>query len=294
MKEIANYLKNIFRIIFLWMLPLGLWSGSRRLDKWLRKNKKEQDPNLHPYDERWEYIRKKVRKTIWRIGVDIELIGEENLPKGASWIAPNHTSNFDPFYLIKALGGKIPLIPVGKEVLEKSKLVGGFFRGGDGFFISRAKIREQIIKLDAAAAQAKQTNHAVIVFPEGTRSLTGDLLDFKDGTFKFAQRYYLPIVPITIIGTLQARNLLRLKTAKIQIIVHKPLKAADHMHLPTPIISKKVKTLIQKDLTNYYKSLSPHEKKHLKNIKEKSFIKEKKKNKKLQQEINAEISSETE
>ncbi len=290
MKELANYLKNIFRIIFLWMFPLGLWSGSRRLDHWLKKNKREQDPNLHPYNDRWEYIRKKTKKTIRRIGVEVEVIGEENLPKGSSWITPNHTSNFDAFYLIKALGGKIPLIPVGKEALEKSKLAGGFFRGGDGFFISRAKIREQVIKLDAAAGQAKQTNHAIIVFPEGTRSLTGDLLDFKDGTFKFAQRYYLPIVPVTITGTLQARNLFRLKTAKVQVIVHKPLRAADHMRLTTPIIGKKVKALIQKDLDNYYKSLTPKEKKQLKAIREKSIAKEERKDKHLKTEINEEIS----
>jgi 1-acyl-sn-glycerol-3-phosphate acyltransferase len=42
---------------------------------------------------------------------------------------------------------------------------------------------------------------SVIVFPEGTRSRTGDLLPFKDGAFRLAVDMQVPIQPVAIAGT---------------------------------------------------------------------------------------------
>ncbi|NOQ50200.1 MAG: hypothetical protein GQ557_00850 [Mycoplasmataceae bacterium] len=281
-----DYLKNIYRMLTSWyILPVGLWTGSRRENKWLKKNRREQDPNLNPYEQRWEHIKKKVKKSTRRIGATIELVNEENLPNGAAWITPNHTSNFDPFYLIKAMGGRINLIPIAKKKLEDSKLASGYIRGADGFFIDRSKLREQIVLLNGAAQLAKNTNRAVTIFPEGTRSFTSELLSFKDGSFKFAQRYYLPIVPITITGTLQARPYFRLKTAHIKVIVHKPIKASEHMKLPTEIVSKRVFETIQRELRNYEDGLSIKEKAKLEKLKIKARKLEVKKNIKLNKEL---------
>jgi 1-acyl-sn-glycerol-3-phosphate acyltransferase len=42
---------------------------------------------------------------------------------------------------------------------------------------------------------------SVMIFPEGTRSTTGDLLPFKDGAFRLAIESGVPILPIAVFGT---------------------------------------------------------------------------------------------
>ena len=41
---------------------------------------------------------------------------------------------------------------------------------------------------------------SVMIFPEGTRSTTGDLLPFKDGAFRLAIEAQLPILPLAVHG----------------------------------------------------------------------------------------------
>ena len=85
-------------------------------------------------------------------------------------------------------------------------MTNGFVYGADGFWIDRNNPRETLNLLKGAANYAKQYNRSVIIFPEGTRSITTDLLEFKSGTFAFAQQYALPILPVTIAGTLEAKR----------------------------------------------------------------------------------------
>jgi 1-acyl-sn-glycerol-3-phosphate acyltransferase len=40
-----------------------------------------------------------------------------------------------------------------------------------------------------------------MIFPEGTRSTTGDLLPFKDGAFRLAIDAGVPILPLAVTGT---------------------------------------------------------------------------------------------
>ena len=48
-------------------------------------------------------------------------------------------------------------------------------------------------------------NHvSVMIFPEGTRSESGELQDFKDGAFRLAVQLGLPILPLAVIGTRDA------------------------------------------------------------------------------------------
>ena len=45
---------------------------------------------------------------------------------------------------------------------------------------------------------------SVMIFPEGTRSVTGELQEFKDGAFRLAVQLGLPILPLAVIGTRDA------------------------------------------------------------------------------------------
>ncbi|BDU67686.1 MAG: 1-acyl-sn-glycerol-3-phosphate acyltransferase [Candidatus Tyloplasma litorale] len=273
--KIIDFFKNIFRVKVFWFTGfLAGWNGSRKLNKWVKKNKKQQDPNLHPFEERVQYHRKKMRGIIKRAGIKVEVEGEENLPRGGgAWIVPNHTSNFDGVILSVAISNKLNLVPIAKEELKTSKLTSGYFNGVDGMFLDRKSPRKALALLEGAAQYAKQKNRAVVIFPEGERSLTGELLEFKNGLFRFPQKYFLPIVPITILGTLEARKVFSLRTRTVKVIINKTIKPINHSKLPTELIGRRIKEQMQKDIDNWTSKLSPKELKRHQKIVEKSKIK---------------------
>ncbi|NQX83287.1 MAG: 1-acyl-sn-glycerol-3-phosphate acyltransferase [Mycoplasmataceae bacterium] len=258
--------KNIFRMCVIWLtLPLVAYHGSRKLHKWNKKNKKEQDPNIHPFKERIAYHRKKMKGVVKRFGIKIIIDGIDNIPKGAVWITPNHTSNLDGVYLSCALGSKLDLIPVAKKNLKENKFVRGYFTGIDGMFLDRKSPRQSLSLLDGASQYAKSKNKAITIFPEGMRSLSGEVLEFKNGLFKFPQKYFLPILPVTIVGTLEAKTPWSFKTRIVKVIVHKPIKPIEHSKIPTEIISKRIRGLIIEDLKIWKKSLTKKQfEKHIK------------------------------
>lgn len=254
-------IKNLIRVgLFAWWTgPIAARHGSRKLNKQVKKNLKAQDPNLYPFEERMIYHRKKMKGILKRAGINVEVIGEENIPRGAAWIVPNHTSNFDGAYLSRALSHKLDIIPVAKDDLKNSRMVSGYFKGVDGMFIDRKSPRQALTLLEGAAQYAKNKNRAIVIFPEGERSLTGELLDFKNGSFKFPQKYFIPILPITILGTVEARRVWSLKTRTVTVIVHKPIKPIEHSKLPTDILGRRVRDMIAKDIEDWKAGLTKKE-----------------------------------
>lgn len=284
MRKVFEKISRIIRITFMFWVPYALWRNSRRLKKWLKKNKKTQDPNLYDYYDRFSYIRKKAKKFNKRIGVKVNVIGLDNLPKSASWITPNHSSNFDGFFLLEALGSKTHMIPIAREDLFNKRIASGFLKGADAFVLNTVNIRQTVTVLNNAANYGKQNNRSIVVFPEGTRSLTTNLSEFKCGNFKFPQKYALPVVPVSITGTLQARRWWKLSYRTVNVKIHKPIKAIEHIKIPSDILCKRVYEKIEKDLKDYENSLSFKEKKYLMKLKKRGQKRENKKNNKLEKE----------
>ena len=85
----------------------------------------------------------------------------------------------------------------------------------------------------AAAQKAKdclRDGGSLLMFPEGTRSLDGQILPFKPGAFKLAQNEHIPLLPTVIEGT---KDAIRKKTWKvtrnvtIQVNIEKPIMLTD-------------------------------------------------------------------
>jgi 1-acyl-sn-glycerol-3-phosphate acyltransferase len=80
-----------------------------------------------------------------------------------------------------------------------------------GWLMRLAKDIELDRKDPASAARAMQECHhrlddhvSVMIFPEGTRSTTGDLLPFKDGAFRLAIEAQVPVLPLAVHGAATA------------------------------------------------------------------------------------------
>ena len=69
---------------------------------------------------------------------------------------------------------------------------------------------------------------SLVVFPEGTRSVDGNLQEFKPGAFKIAMRAGVPIVPVSIRGAhaLLPKHSLVPRPGRVQVIIGKPISTA--------------------------------------------------------------------
>jgi 1-acyl-sn-glycerol-3-phosphate acyltransferase len=109
----------------------------------------------------------------------------------------NHQSNIDPPVLFRCLHPRLHVLY--KAELLKLPIVGQAMRLG-GFVPVERQNREQSFRSISAGARSLRAGNSFLIFPEGTRSRTGDLLPFKKGGFIMAIEAQVPLVPVAITG----------------------------------------------------------------------------------------------
>jgi 1-acyl-sn-glycerol-3-phosphate acyltransferase len=111
---------------------------------------------------------------------------------------PNHQGNFDILALFAGL--PVQFRWLAKEELFRIPLF-GFAMRRTGYIPVDRSDHKKAIRSMAEAARRIRAGTSVIVFPEGTRSLDGQLLPFKKGGFVLAIDAAAPIVPVAIHGS---------------------------------------------------------------------------------------------
>jgi 1-acyl-sn-glycerol-3-phosphate acyltransferase len=146
-----------------------------------------------------------VKLGLWLSGVTVRIIGRENiLHDRAAVYAVNHTSNVEPPILFHALSPLFPRLRVlYKAELRKLPIL---VRAWDlaGFVPLERGNRDQSLPAIDRAAEALREGNSFLIFPEGTRSRTGQLLPFKKGGFIMAIKGQAPVVPVAITGAREA------------------------------------------------------------------------------------------
>lgn len=135
---------------------------------------------------------------VWHIGFRIRVIGRENLPKeGGFVLAPNHISAIDPvFVVIARFWGKRLLIMAKEEILQVNPVFTWMFRHVGVVGIERG--RGDVNVVDELIGDV-QKGQGLLIFPEGTRSKTGQVGKVKSGAFVIASAAGVPMVPCRII-----------------------------------------------------------------------------------------------
>jgi 1-acyl-sn-glycerol-3-phosphate acyltransferase len=89
---------------------------------------------------------------------------------------------------------------------------------------------------------------SVIIFPEGTRSKTGELLPFKDGAFHLAIETGVPILPLAVSGTRTAlaKRDWRVAPAVAEVRVLPPIETTGMTKADVAALSSRVRDLISR------------------------------------------------
>ena len=135
---------------------------------------------------------------LWLAGIKTVVRGREHLtPDRAVVFCANHQSNVDPPVLFQVLHRRLHILF--KAELSKLPLLGRVFILGEFVPVERAN-REAAMASVARGAQSLRAGNSFLIFPEGTRSRTRQLLPFKKGGFIMALQAGAPIVPVAIDG----------------------------------------------------------------------------------------------
>jgi 1-acyl-sn-glycerol-3-phosphate acyltransferase len=138
-------------------------------------------------------------------GITVRVLGREHMQPAAVY-ACNHASNIEPPAVFHALAPLFPRLRVlYKAELRRLPILVWAFDSA-GFVPLERGNPDQSRPAIERAAQALRDGNSFVIFPEGTRSRTGELLPFKKGGFLLAIKAQAPIVPVAVSG---GRNAMR-------------------------------------------------------------------------------------
>ncbi len=190
----------------------------KEAERWMRETK----------FQRW--ARRLTRKLLARIyerWFEFEAHGLENLPSsGAFIIAANHASHMDTGAIIVGMGERAEKLFVlgARDYFFNTPLKGWFFHT----FLRVVPFDRTVNPLEGLriAAAILQSGYPLLIFPEGTRSVTGKLQPFKPGLGLLAIETGVPVVPALIEGTFEALPKGRLlpRRSKIKVTFGEPVK----------------------------------------------------------------------
>jgi len=173
------------------------------------------------------------RGMAWFCHIPFSLQGWERVPEAIRAgqqpviFMSNHESQLDPPVLVAAL--PLPAVYIGKKELKYVPFIGWAGWAAGVIFIDRGD-RERAIRSIHDAAQQIRGGKNVVIFPEGTRSRSGEMLPFKKGGFALAMDAGVPIVPMATVGGFQVlpSGSMKIRPGRYTVLVGEPVNPGDH------------------------------------------------------------------
>ena len=142
------------------------------------------------------FILKCTKKLVKISGADVTVTGTENVPSDEPVLyVSNHQGNMD----IPLLYSTAPqtMAFVAKKEMEKIPLLGYWMKERGCVFIDRENARSSLKAINEAIQNLK-LGHSMAVFPEGTRSKSSQVGDFKAGSLRIAIKSGVKVIPVSI------------------------------------------------------------------------------------------------
>ena len=185
-------------------------------------------------------------------GARYQVKGLENIPKNqAVLFVGNHQSYFDVilgYHLCPAVTGFLS-----KKDFEKIPLLNVWMKMNYCLFLTRTDPRQDLKLIIKAQEQIKQ-GISMFVFPEGTRSKTGEMAAFHEASMKVATRTGCPIIPVAFTNTREVfeTHLPRMKKTKVVVTFCPPIDPksleGDEKKYVGAYVQKKIQEQLDEDI----------------------------------------------
>ena len=175
------------------VIPATLWWGGLIL--WSAFRKSEKLPcRCDELPRRWARLLLKAAAT------RVELENLERIdPDRPQILVANHVSYFDVLAVMAYVPGKLRF--VAKKELADVPVFGPAWRACGHVSIDRQNAESAHRSLDLVRRRIEEERPTVVLFPEGTRSASGELRPFKKGAFVLAIQTGAEVVPAALFGT---------------------------------------------------------------------------------------------
>lgn len=163
------------------------------------------------------------KSIFWLLGIKVTVDGLENIQPGQSYIfVANHQSMLD----VWAIYGWLPVIFkwMMKKELEKVPFIGSGCKAAGHIFVDRSNPRAAVRSMHMVEEMLTD-GVCTVIFPEGTRSKTGQMGPFKRGAFMIAEHVKRPVIPIALSGCYEAWKPGQAYANRVRV----------HMHVCAPI-----------------------------------------------------------
>ncbi len=211
-------IRTIIWFAFFWIYLLFTLPALMKVKKLDKQNRiKERDDLVFKTARNW------ARALVNLTGTKINIIGAENIPKNEAVVfVSNHQGNFDIPILLGFLNK--PKAFIAKKELIKFPIISTWMKYMNCVFMDRKDIRQSLQSINQGIEYIKE-GYSMVIFPEGTRSIDGQLKDFKPGSLRLALKSGAPIVPVTIKGSINimGKNSYIIKPANVTVIVSSPI-----------------------------------------------------------------------
>ena len=174
-------------------------------------------------------------------GVKYSVHGLDHLDSKQNYVfTGNHESPFD--IPLAFAGIKHHLISISKIEYKWIPVFGWAMQAAKHIFIDRHNHAKALESLRKAALSIKRNPRSILLFPEGTRSVDGEIHKFKKGGLFLAIETQIPVVPMALCGTsdVAIKGARKLKSASIELRIGKPIDTKGMTYNDRNVLTEKV------------------------------------------------------
>lgn len=245
---------NIFRMI----IPAIKLLGDL---KYLTAYKKgiEHNRSIENYEEERRQILNATSdwgpRLVEEFDVNLEAEGIENIPDGPVLFVSNHQGYADIVAYCASIKTK-QFGFVAKQVLGKVPLYGPWIVRIRSILLQRQDSRGALKVINDGVDLLKK-GFSLVVFPEGTRSLSDQMGEFKKGSLRLATKAEVPIVPVSLTGTwrvFEEKGYIQ-KGTTVRFYVHPPIETKGLSKKEGNELAEKVETIVRQKLEEWNGSI---------------------------------------
>ena len=213
----SGLMRTILWFLYFWLYLLAVEPWLWKVRALKRQGRTEEHDILAG-----RIIHNWARRLLAAAGARVTVEGLENLPEGTAVFVSNHQSYFDIPLALGYLGDPKGL--VSKKEIDRIPFIRQWMRELGCVFLDRENLRASVSALGDASDRVA-AGYSMVVFPEGTRSETVEVGEFKAGAFKIAQKNKVPVVPFVLEGSsrLMGKHSLWIHPASVTVKILEPI-----------------------------------------------------------------------
>ena len=198
----------------------------------------------YPETEKWAHIQSIMQLAVGAGNVQLQVTGLENIPQeGGFMLYGNHQGMFD--VLAIAATCPRPLGIVYKKEIKNVPLLKQIYACTNSFAMDREDVRQSLTVIQKVTEEVKN-GRAYVIFPEGTRSRSGNhLLEFHGGSFRCAVKAKCPVIPMAFVDSWRVLDQKGSKPLTVQLHYLPPIPYEEYETLKPAQLAQLVKERIE-------------------------------------------------